>query len=423
MSKASVVVIGAGVRGYGYANVIKDYFSDLGNVVAICEPDTHLRNKFGDDFDVPENKRFNSWEDIVDLPKMADAAFVCTQDAYHVKPAIAMAQKGYHLLLEKPMAPSAKDCKEISDAVKENNVMMAVCHVLRYTLFNKKLKELIDRGLIGKIRSIQLIEQVTYWHQAHSYVRGNWRNEALSSSMLLAKSCHDIDILNYLTPTKCTKVSSFGSLSYFTRENQPKGAADRCVNCPAEVETMCAYSALRIYLKEKRDALDNIESLEYWPVKVVCPIPTREAVLEALRTGPYGKCVFACDNDVVDHQVVNMEFEDGATASFTMCAFTPSGGREIYIMGDQGTLRCTEGDITHSNFLTNETNTIDFNSSDGMLTSGHGGGDSGLIKDFLTAVSENDPSYITSGPDVSLESHLIVFAAEQARLNNTVEKI
>ncbi len=422
MNKVSIVVVGAGQRGGAYSDYISRH-PDEAEIVAVCEPRDEARQWFSSLFSIPADRQFRSWEDIIDMPKLADAAFICTQDAQHKAPAIALADKGYHLLLEKPMAPTPEDCQAIYDAAIRNNIMLAVCHVLRYTQFNRKLKELLDRGIIGKVHSIQLIEQVGYWHQAHSYVRGNWRNEAESSSMLLAKSCHDIDLLNYLMPSKCTKVSSFGNRSYFSRENQPKGAADRCTDCPSTVESLCPYSALKIYMKDTRGFSDNLESLKAWPVAVVSTSGTREGVLDALRTGPYGRCVFACDNDVVDHQVVNMEFEGGATAGFTMCAFTAGCGREIYIMGDQGSLRCSEGDIQHLDFLTDKVTTVPFADSDGSITSGHGGGDYFIVKDFVAAVRDNDPSRITSGPDVSLESHLIVFAAERARHNATVEKI
>lgn len=413
MDKVSFIVVGAGCRGNNYSEYAKK-FPDLCEAVAVCELDEIRRNKFGDEYNIPMERRFKDWREIIDMPKLADAALVCTQDAQHKEPAIALADKGYHLMLEKPMAPSPEDCQEIYDAVKRNGVMLAVCHVLRYTRFNKKLKQVIDSGLIGKVHNIQLVEPVGYWHQAHSYVRGNWRNEAESSPMLLAKSCHDLDLLNYFTPAKCTKISSFGTLSYFTRANQPKGAADRCTDCPAEIETGCPYSAVKIYLRDFRKYHNT------WPGTVLAHEGTIEAVGQALKDGPYGRCVFACDNDVVDHQVVALEFEDGATATFTMAAFNFMQERQIWVMGDMGTLRWVEDGIEHCDFLTNKKTTLSLETSDGSLASGHGGGDFGIMSSFISAVKENDPSKITSGPEVSLESHLMVFAAEKARRSGTV---
>lgn len=415
MKKVSFVVVGAGGRGAGYSNYVKR-FPDEGYLAAVCEPRQDARDRLADAHDVPQNMRFADWREIVDKPKLADAVFICTQDADHKDPAVALAPKGYHILLEKPMAPTPEDCRAIYEAAKDAGVMLAVCHVLRYTWFNRKLKELIDKGVIGNVRNIQLLEPVGYWHQAHSFVRGNWRNSVESSPMLLAKSCHDLDLLNYFMPAKCTKASSFGNLSYFNKANQPKGAADRCMECPQEVESFCPYSACKIYLRDRGNNLGS------WPILALTHEGTIEAVVKALKHGPYGRCVFACDNDVVDNQVVNLQFEDGATASFTMTAFNAGGGRETYIMGDQGTLRCNDGGITHYDFLSDSTRDIK-KDADGSPMSGHGGGDFGLVNSFLAAVRENDPSHISSGPEVSLESHLIVFAAEKARRQETVEKI
>jgi len=416
MKKVTFILVGAGERGRIYAECARNYMPELGECVAVCEPNEKVRNKFADEAGIPADKRFSSWEDIANMPKFADAVFVCTQDSMHRAPAVRYADMGYHILLEKPMAPNMEDAKAIYDAVARNKVMLAICHVLRYTEFNKKLKQMIDAGVIGNVRSIQLLEQVGYWHQAHSFVRGNWRNEGESSPMLLSKSCHDMDLLNYFMPAKCVKVSSFGSLGYFNRAHQPKGASDRCVTCPAEIESQCAYSAFKIYIRDRKDCLES------WPVHIVTTDATPQGVIEALRTSPYGRCVYACDNDVVDHQVVNLEFSDGATAGFTMCAFT-KGGREVFIMGDQGYLRCNETSITHFDFLTDKEVDVPFNMYGAALATGHGGGDYGLVADFLKAVSENDPSHITSGPEVSFESHQIVFAAERARRKNTVESL
>lgn len=412
MKQVSLLVVGAGSRGVNYTDYIKEYPYE-GLVAAVCEPKEDVRKKFADRFDVPQNMRFRDWRDILDKPKLADAALICTQDTEHKDPAIALSTKGYHLMLEKPMAPNPADCEAICEAAQNNGIMLAVCHVLRYTAFNRKLKEMIDVGAIGTIHSVQLLEPVGYWHQAHSYVRGNWRKEAQSSSMLLAKSCHDMDLLNYFIGKKCTRVSSFGNLSYFKKSNQPQGAADRCTDCPAEIESSCQYSAVRIYLRDRMDFLDK------WPVRVITSDSTPEGVISALREGPYGRCVFACDNDVVDHQIVNLEFENGATASFTMCAFNPGSGREIYIMGDKGTLRCTDDGIKYADFVAGTECDVPLESND-IDSSGHGGGDFWLMKSFLAAVRNNDNSYIQSGPEISLASHKIVFAAEQARKSGTV---
>jgi predicted dehydrogenase len=274
----------------------------------------------------------------------------------------------------------------------------------------------VDAGTIGQVVNIQYLEPVGYWHQAHSYVRGNSRNEAQSSFMLLAKSCHDLDWILHIMGGHCQKVSSFGSLVHFRRENQPAGAADRCLDCG--VEPTCPYSAIKIY----HGFLDQGHT--NWPVDVLTSDVTPEGLRKALREGPYGRCVYACDNDVVDHQVVNMQFADGRTASFTMTAFAETTPRRTRAFGTRGML---EGDgklIRHFDFLRDTWQTIDTDASwDGSILNGHGGGDIVMIRRFIDAVASNDPSLILSGPDQTLESHLMVFAAERARHNGTVEDV
>ena len=223
--------------------------------MAVCEPNDDTRNRFAEEYNIPEDRRFHDWREILDLPKMADAVVICTQDAFHKDPAIALAGKGYNILLEKPMATSIEDCQAIHDAATSNGVIFAVCHVLRYTAPNQKLKELIDLGTIGKVQNIQLLEPVGFWHQAHSYVRGNWRNERESSPMLLAKSCHDIDLLNYFIPSKCVRVSSFGHLSHSPKQiSLPE---QRTTECPEGVEKNCPYSALKIYVQDRADSFGS----------------------------------------------------------------------------------------------------------------------------------------------------------------------
>jgi len=287
---------------------------------------------------------------------------------------------------------------------------------MRYTAYTRRLKSVLDSGVIGQVVSVQHLEPVGYWHQAHSFVRGKWRNEAESSSMLLAKSCHDLDWLRYIMGARCLKVSSFGSLYHFRKDSKPAGAADRCLDCP--VEPRCPYSAKKIYLG--RFARGHTG----WPVNVLAPEVTEESLTEALRTGPYGRCVYACDNDVVDNQVVNMEFEGGRTATFTMTAFHPGGDRKTRIFGTRGYIEGDGNTIRHSDFLTDKTETIQANAgAEGTVKSGHGGGDYGLAQSFLAAVANNDPSKVLTGPAESLETHLMVFAAERSRLEGRVVDI
>lgn len=417
MKKVTLLCIGAGGRGAGYCSFALEHPDRLA-VVGVAEPREFFRQRLVAAHHIESKFTFTDWREAAKQPRLADAVLIATQDAMHAEPAIAFAKLGYHILLEKPMAPNAKDCKRIVAAVKRSGVMFAVCHVMRYTTYTRRLKALIESGVIGDVVSIQHLEPVGYWHQAHSFVRGNWRNTAESSCMLLAKSCHDIDWLRHIMAVPCEAVTSFGGLKHFRKEAKPKEAGDAryCLDCA--YESNCPYSAKKIYLGR----LERGE--KGWPMDIVTPVVTTENLTAALRQGQYGRCVYECDNDVVDHQVVNLQFAGNRSASFTMTAFNAAGHRQTRVFGTRGSL---EGDgvvIRHTDFLTDTTKTIDTNTAaDGSLLSGHGGGDYGLMDGFVRAIGENDPLQILSGPDESLESHLMVFAAEEARLKNRVIKL
>ena len=413
MKPVSFLVAGAGGRGTGYATYATHHPA-LAELVGVAEPREIPRMRLATEHDVPPDNLFLDWKEAAAREKFADAAVITTQDAMHTEPAIAFAEKGYHLLLEKPMAPTADECRRIVDAVKANGVMLAVGHVMLYTTYTQTLKQILDAGTIGEIVSIQHLEPVGYWHQARSIVRGNWRNEAESSFMLLAKSCHDIDWLRYIMGERCQAVSSFGALKHFRQEEKPAAAGDatRCTACDYEPE--CPYSAKKLYLGSL--ARGNTD----WPVSVITFDRTEAGVLKALETGPYGRCVYECDNDVVDNQVVNLEFVGGKTASFTMTAFTPLGHRRTCIFGTRGEIYGNGVTIRITDFLTDETRTVDTAKTDSSIMGGHGGGDYGLMAAFIKAVANNDPSGLLSGPDETLESHLMVFAAEEARREHRV---
>ena len=417
MDKVKLIVAGCGHRGDHYARLAtKDARVEI---VGVAEPREFHRSKIAAEHSVPGENVFADWRQMAQRAKFADAVIIATQDCDHVEPAVAFADKKYAMLLEKPMAPNVEGCRTIVEAAIRNEILFGVCHVLRYTDFTTRLKSMIDAGAIGDVVSLQRLEPVGYWHQAHSFVRGNWRNEAESSFMLLAKSCHDLDWIRYIMGAKCQKVSSFGSLYHFRKEQKPEGAADSCLDCAVEPD--CPYSAKRLYL-------GRVERGETgWPVSVLAGEVTEETITEALRTGPYGRCVYECDNDVVDNQVVNMQFEGGKTASFVMTAFTPmdpNGGRRTRVFGTRGMLEGDSTNLTYHNFVTNEVETIDTSlDAQGEDLGAHGGGDGRLIQHFVEAVATNDQSRILSGPTETLESHLMVFAAEKARLEGSVVSI
>ncbi len=402
----SLLIVGAGGRGKGYAAFAQEHPERV-RIAGVAEPRADYRQFVAATYHLPEKHVFTDWKEAAGQPRFADAVVIATQDSMHTEPAIAFAEKGYAILLEKPMAPNEADCFRIVDAVKRNSNLFAVCHVMRYTQYTQALIGVLRSGAIGEIVSLQHLEPVGYWHQAHSFVRGNWRNEGESSFMLLAKSCHDLDWIRYVMDRACVSISSFGNLKHFRKEAQPEGASDRCLTCL--VEANCPYSAKKIYLCMVENGYTS------WPVDVLAFNPTVETITEALRVGPYGRCVYACDNDVVDHQVVNMLFEGGATATFTMTAFTEQAHRKTRIFGTRGEIYGDGVEIHLYDFLTDEKTTIDTAAMDGSILGGHGGGDYGLMDRFIQAVAEGKQELVLSGPDESLESHRMVFAAERGR--------
>jgi predicted dehydrogenase len=404
MQPKTAVVIGAGDRGArAYAPYAVEHPHEL-KIVGIAEPNEIRRKKLQDAHGITSENCFSSWESMMECGKLADIAIICTLDRHHFEPTIKALELGYHVLLEKPMSPDPLECIEMERVAKKFNRQLSICHVLRYTDFWAAIKKVISEGEIGKVVSLQLNENVEVMHMSHSFVRGNWNNKEASSPMILQKSCHDMDIISFVMNQKCERISSFGSLMHFRKESAPKGAPDRCLDgCPAELE--CPFHAGRYYLGEgkgwaKKFSEDN----------------SREGIIKALNETPYGKCVYKSDNNVVDHQVVNMEFEDGATATFSMCGFTREQTRIVQIMGTKGEIRgkMDENSISIYDFLTKHETVIKFDNPIG----GHSGGDKGIIRSFLRDIENTGENESISSASVSLRSHLMAFAAEESRLDN-----
>ncbi len=413
MKKIKMILIGAGDRGTTYANLGAESCPEF-ELVGVADPDPVRRNYIKEKFHLPESACHESWETLLAEPKHADAAIIATQDRMHYEPAMKAISLGYHLLLEKPVAPTPEQCLRISEAAKEKGVQAVVCHVLRFTPFFRLLKQIIDEGKVGKIVNVVYVEEVGNVHQSHSYVRGNWHRTAESAPMILAKSCHDIDILQWLLGEKCTRVQSFGSLSYFRRENMPEGAPEYCYQgCPVGGE--CPYNARRIYEQRTFPPFVQTATRRHQP--------TDEDIRRAITQTDYGKCVFRCDNDVVDHQVVNLEYEDGATVSFTMSAFN-KGGRKIRIMGTKGEVNAEMSwdHVDLFDFLTRATTQIKIADAirDETINGGHGGGDRGIIRTFCAYLAGEYRGNTITDIGTSVENHLTTFAAEEARLRGTV---
>lgn len=407
----TAILLGAGQRGYEvYGQCALEHPQNL-KFVAVAEPDKARRERFAQAHGIAPEHTFESWEALLAQPKLADAAFICTQDRMHTQPTLLALEKGYHVLLEKPMSPVAGECIAMGKYAEKFNRVFSICHVLRYSEFFSAIKKVVASGKIGDVVNIKHAENVGYWHQAHSFVRGNWRNSEETSPMILQKCCHDMDIILWMMDKSCTKVSSMGSLEYFKPENAPAGAPGRCTDgCPAA--DTCIFNAERFYLGENT----------HWPVSVISEDLSLEARRRALETGPYGRCVYHCDNNVVDHQVTALEFEGGATATLTMCAFTPDCTRAIEVMGTKGYLRAEmkkfgdnsrHNEIWVSDFLTGERERIEVN--DHGLMTGHEGADVLLTMAFVKQVEEHNAQGRTAASR-SVESHLMSLAAEKSRV-------
>ena len=413
--KVKLAIIGLGSRGKNAYGTDLLTVQDRAEVTAVADIDEERLKLGGDAHGVPEERRFHSAEELLAQPKLADAALICTQDRMHVRHAVAAMRKGYDIMMEKPVSPVLEDLQEIVRVAREEQRKVVVCHVLRYTSFFQTIKQTIDSGRLGEIVNIQALENVRYWHQAHSFVRGNWRRSEESSPMILAKCCHDLDYLIWLSGSRCERVSSFGSLRYFKPENAPAGAAARCMDgCAAKAD--CPYDAEKVYLTNPETGI--LDGNTEWPIDVLAENPTPETIREAIQNGPYGRCAFACDNDVVDNQIVNMQMENGAAISLMMTAFTSFGGRTIKVMGTKGDLW---GDMHYNQIriceFGKEPEIVDLGRIEKDFA-GHGGGDKGLLLSFLDYMEGKPVNNTITTLETSVESHLAALAAEESRLNN-----
>lgn len=412
MKKVKFAVCGFGIRGeeaYASYQLLRPEEMEL---VAVADPRPERLSLAVKEYGVKPEMCFESGDDLLRQGKLADVLIVATQDADHVRFALPALEKGYHLLLEKPISAKLDECIALREKAHECGRLVIVCHVLRYTQFYQKVYDLLRAGVIGEIQSLVATENVAYWHFAHSYVRGNWRRSELSSPVILAKSCHDMDIIRWLVGKPCERVSSVGGLGWFKAENAPENCGERCLDCGAKES--CPYDAEKIYL-------DNVKSgyrtgCRKWPLTVLTSDVSEENLYQALKTGPYGRCVYHCDNDVADHQVVNMEFEGGITATFSMSAFTQNCYRTILVMGAMGEI---EGNLEENAVYVRR-----FGQPEERIAldpvsdefAGHGGGDSRMMEYLCRLIRENDTEALTS-VDASVESHIMALAAEESRLH------
>ena len=401
------VLIGAGQRGMIYA---REAYERGHEIVAVAELDPAKREIARGEFGIAPECSFATGEELLAKERMGEAAIVATMDRDHWKQAIPAMKRGYHLLLEKPISPVPEETLEIARTAKELGRHVVVCHVLRYSPFFREIKRIVDSGELGRVITIQHNENIGNYHIAHSFVRGNWRRKDEASSLIMQKSCHDMDLLAWLVDSDCRKVASFGDLTYFKEANAPEGSAARCVDCA--LKDTCRYSAFKCYLP----------LIGSWPTAALTSEQTEEGVLEAIRTGPYGRCVYRCDNDVCDHQVTILEFENGVTVTFNLSGFTNRIARTLKIMCEDGEIRASELEnaIEITRFAANGIERSDSVVIHPEATrSGHGGGDSQIVEDFL-ALLEGRSAGALSDISRSVESHMMACAAEEARLRGEV---
>lgn len=400
----TAITLGAGARGNTYGGYALK-FPDRLKIIGVAEPIPERNQRYSDKHNIEEKNRFQTWEHVFDRPKFADAVIITTPDNLHYGPCIKALAMGYDVLLEKPIAPTEKECRDILKKARETNKIVAVCHVLRYAPYFIKLREIMQSGVLGKIMSLQHLEPIEHIHMSHSYVRGNWHSSKKTTPIILAKSCHDLDIMRWMIGQPCQKIQAFGSLEWFTKKNAPAGSPDRCTDgCPHE--SQCPYSALKIYHRNKG-----------W--RYVFDLPKEkdlhdDYVLEKLKTTNYGRCVYHMDNDQSDHYTANLLFENNITASFSMEAFTSYSGRRTRIMGSLGDITGDMSSFVHTDFLTGEKTEWKQESD------GHGGGDWRLVDDWVEAVSKQDATLLSSTIDASIESHVMGFCAEKSRFKGRV---
>lgn len=400
----TAIVIGAGRRGYVYGQFASQYAQQF-DIIGVAEPNEIRNQRYASTHHILPENCFSKWEDVFNRPKFADAVIISSPDRLHVEPCLAALKAGYHVLLEKPIAPTEEECREILRASRESGKIVAVCHVLRYAPYFRKLRSLIRSGAIGELISIQHMEPIEHVHMAHSYVRGNWKNSETTTPIVLAKASHDLDILRWLVGKPCKAVQAFGGLRWFRSENAPEGSTARCTD-DCKVEAECPYSAIKIYHKdrERTYVFDLPENKD----------EHGDYIMQQLRTTDYGRCVYRMDNNQPDHYVANLLFDGGVTASFSLQAFTSYEGRRTRVMGSHGDI---EGDMTKM-VITSFVNGKKEQWAE--TTDLHGGGDFRLMADFVMAVHANDPNMLTSTLDASIESHLMGFAAEKSRLEEQV---
>lgn len=404
LQQVKIVVIGAGNRTNKYLEYAVRHPERL-KLVGIVEPVEIRRRLVANKFGVPEDACFSSFDDFFANPIDADAVLIGTPEDKHYEPCMRAIEAGYHILLEKPIAQTKQECLDILEASKRKGVVVGVCHVLRFHPYFMKIKELVDSGELGEIISINHYAEINIDRMTHSYVRGLWSKAKKTNPMLIAKCCHDIDFLLWICGSKCRKVSSFGSLRWFRKENAPAHSPGRCIYCPGEPD--CPFSAVNLY-KERKQWIRNFDVPEGQTID--------DVIDKELREGAFGRCVYHCDNDVTDHQIVNMELENQTTISFVVNAFTRNDFRSTHIKLTKGEIDGNETTLRVRKFRGNEETVYDF--SDLSNQPFHAGADLNIVEEFVNSITRSSEGVLSSTIESSIESHVVCYEAETSRLTN-----
>lgn len=404
-----LAAIGLGNRARKYLKYVREHPGEA-TVVSLVEPNPELLKEMKAVYGLCAKDCFSSCEDFFKKKRNVDALIIATPDETHYDITMKAIGYGYHCLLEKPIANDERECQELVEAARLHDVIVCVCYVLRYHPYYLKIKAILDSGELGPIVSANHVENVGLDRMTHSYVRGIFSNAGQSSPIILSKCSHDIDLLIWLLGKTPRKVASFGHLNWFREENAPEGSAARCVDCP--VEERCPFSAVDLY-ERRRDWISNFV------------VPEGETIDSAIRReleeGRYGRCVYRCDNDVVDHQVVAMEMEDGVDVSLTMEALTRKDERVTQINCAYGEILANGQTITVTRFRPARQEVFDFKEINKKPL--HANADLKIVEDFLMAVRDPLNHKVRCSIGDALESHLVCFKAEEARLNGKVSRV
>jgi predicted dehydrogenase len=412
MRPVSLLVLGAGHRGANFARLTAKTIPKA-RVVAVAEIREGHRRRLAALHDVPDERVFEDWSAALGRERVADAAIIALPDRLHAEVALAAIARGYHVLLEAPMATTLEACRAVVDAAAAAELVVTVAHGLRYAEHAQRLKVLADSGVIGVLMAIQRLASIGYGTFVHRHVRGPWRLEGASGFALLTAGIHDLDWIRSVVgdDRPCARIASFAALRHFCVEAKPKDAGDRCLQC--KIERRCPYSALKAYLDR------SMVGERGWPLNVVVEDPTPQRVVETLAAGDYGRCVYTSDNDVADTQVVDLDFECGPLASLTLSAFAPAGLRTTSLLGALGQLQCDGRRVEHAEFLTDRSRTIDLPPVE-VGPPGTTGDEGRVLQAFVRAVATGDWSSNLSSPSQVLGSYELAFAAELARRTGAV---